>query len=393
LLIVMLGYGGWTTVLAPMNQVDAITPEIAPYFDTGKASLSWPAYGQSAVGTQAGGLFDHRGTTDPAPIASIAKVMTALMVLDKHPLGSGEAGPTLTLTQADVAIFDKYYLTDGSLAAVKAGEKISEYQALQAMLLPSANNFADTLAIWAYGSIKNYTAAANDYALTLGMSGSHFADASGFSPQTVSTAPDLIKLGQAAMNNPVVAEIVGQSSANIPVAGTVYNVNGMLGLGIGIVGIKTGNTDQAGGCMLVAMKHKVGSKNIVILSAVMGAKSLIPAMLDAKKLALSAKPNFVSMKLVSKGQSFGTYATRWGENSHAVAAQDMRAVVWKGSNVQLVPSLQSVKAPAEANATVGSVKATGLSLGSDPVAPLKLDDSLDRPGLTWRLSHLSFHLP
>ena len=387
LVVILLGYIGWAGFVMPLPEVSAISPAIAPYFDTGKAELSWPNYGQSAVGTQEGGLLASSGIAESAPIASIAKVMTALSILKKHPLALGESGPTITITQADVAIYNEYFAKDGSLAAVKVGEKVTQLQALQAMLLPSANNFADTMAIWAFGSIEDYTAFANKYAQELGMTSSHFDDASGFSPKTVSTATDLIKLGQAAMDNPVIAGIVGQSTAVIPVAGTIHNTNGMLRINEGVIGIKTGNTDQAGGCMLVAMKYTFGSHDFVIISAVMGAPHLVPAMLAAKALANSAKANFINVKLVSKGQSFGTYATVWGKSSQAVANQDMSSIVWKGNNVQLVPAVRSIEAPAAQGETVGKITATGILLESSKTSPIVLSGSIDSPSLWWRLTH------
>ena len=388
LVVVLVAYFG-VTLFAPLHQqIYAVAPAIAPYYDTGKASMTWPNYGQAAVGTQQGGLLAKHGpTTKSVPIASVAKIMTALSVLHEKPLKPGEQGPTLTLTQDDQQIYDEYYRKDGSIAPVAVGEKITEYQALQALLLPSANNFADTLVIWTFGSILDYTEFANDYAKELGLQNSHFADASGFSPDTVSTATDLVKLGQHAMDNPVIAEIVGQSTAVIPVAGTIHNVNGMLRLGEGVVGIKTGNTDQAGGCMLLAVTHKVGKTSVVIISAVLGAPHLTIAMKDALQVAKNAKKNLISMKILSTGQTFGAYSTTWGESAEAATAKSYSAVVWKGSNVQVSPQTEALRTPADKGQVVGSVIVTGIALADQAKIPLELTDNLDAPNVMWRLTH------
>ena len=114
-----------------------------------------------------------------------------------------------------MALYDNYASQDGSVVVVSEGEQISEYQALQAMLLPSANNMADTLAVWAYGSMDNYLAYANNLATSLSLKQTHLADASGFSAQTVSSASDLVELAQTAMNDPVLTQIVSQRQADI----------------------------------------------------------------------------------------------------------------------------------------------------------------------------------
>jgi D-alanyl-D-alanine carboxypeptidase (penicillin-binding protein 5/6) len=102
------------------------------------SGVVWPAYGQAAV--QLGQSQIQAGPNQhPAPIASVAKVMTAYLVLRDHPLPPGQAGPTITLTGADVADTDRRAGQDESVVPVSAGEQLTELQALQALLLPSAN--------------------------------------------------------------------------------------------------------------------------------------------------------------------------------------------------------------------------------------------------------------
>lgn len=254
-------------------------------------NLPWPSYGQAAVGAVGYNTATY-GKQKPAPTASVAKVMTALAILKKKPLTLGEQGPVITITQHDKDLYDYYKARDGSLAAVQVGEQITEYEALQALLLPSSNNMADTLAIWAFGSVDAYSDYANELARSLGMTQSDFADASGFSPETVSTAEDLIKLGQKAMQNPVIAQIVGQKSAIIPVAGTIHNTNALLDTP-GINGLKTGNTDEAGGVFMGARIANLPSgETVQIISVVMGAPDVETALADSKPLLATAAWNF-----------------------------------------------------------------------------------------------------
>src|SRR5205807_949217 len=90
----------------------------------------------------------------------------------------------------------------------------------------------------------------------MGFSRTVVADASGFSPDTVSTPSELVAIGIAALKNPVIAEIVAQSQAQIPgiPGGIIKNTNLLFGID-GVIGIKTGTTDEAGHCLLFAARY------------------------------------------------------------------------------------------------------------------------------------------
>jgi D-alanyl-D-alanine carboxypeptidase (penicillin-binding protein 5/6) len=269
--------------------------------------LSWPQYGESAIGAVGYGVLDTNGAQGEVPTASAAKIMTTLALLRKYPLTLGEQGPTITMTSEDVTLYNTYVAEDGSVVKVVAGEQLTEYQALEALLLPSADNMADTLAVWGFGSISGYTSYANSMAKQLGMNNSYFSDASGFSPETVSNAHDLVTLGEVALQNPVVAQIVSERAATLPVAGEVKNVNWLLG-SYGIDGIKTGNTTQAGGVYLFSAKQTLqDGKSITVVGSVMGAPTLAKAIDDAVPLLQSAEANFKSTVIVQNGQLVGSY--------------------------------------------------------------------------------------
>src|SRR5579872_2094633 len=182
----------------------------------------WPAYGQAAV--EIGQSPLHAGPNQhPAPIASVAKVMTAYLVLRDHPLRVGERGPSITLSGADVADTDRRAGHDESVVPIAAGEELTESQALQALLIPSANNIAAVLARWDAGSVDRFVARMNASARSLGMNETRYTDPSGFDDATVSTAADQVRIVDRAMRLPEFASIVAMSSATLPVAGTVRN--------------------------------------------------------------------------------------------------------------------------------------------------------------------------
>jgi serine-type D-Ala-D-Ala carboxypeptidase (penicillin-binding protein 5/6) len=228
----------------------------------------WPEYGQAAV--RIGRAPIQAGPNQhAAPIASVAKVMTAYLVLRDHPLAVGEDGPTITLTPGDVADTDRRSRRGESVVPVAAGEQLTELQALQALLLPSANNIAVVLARWDAGSAGRFVAGMNATARSLGMNHTRYTDPSGYDPATVSTAADQVRIVVRAMSLPAFARIVGTGAATLPVAGTVRNTNGLLGRD-GFVGVKTGSDSAAGGCFAFRAIRFVHGRRTTISGVVLG---------------------------------------------------------------------------------------------------------------------------
>jgi D-alanyl-D-alanine carboxypeptidase (penicillin-binding protein 5/6) len=229
----------------------------------------WPAYGQAAF-IQSEQAQVHAGPNQhPAAIASVAKVMTAYLVLRDHPLRLGEDGPTITLTDADAADTDRRRRQQESIVSIAAGEQLTERQALQALLLPSANNIAAVLARWDSGSAERFVARMNATARSLGMTHTRYTDPSGYDEATVSTAADQVRLVDRAMRLPVFPSIVATPSATLPVAGTVHNTNTLLGHD-GFVGVKTGSTAGAGGCFAFRAIRWIDGKRTTITGVVLG---------------------------------------------------------------------------------------------------------------------------
>ena len=232
-------------------------------------STVWPADGQAAF-VQTGQSQVQAGPNQhAAAIASVAKVMTAYLVLRDHPLRLGEDGPTITLTDADVADTDRRLRQRESVVSIAAGEQLTERQALQALLLPSANNIAAVLARWDAGSVDRFVARMNATARSLGMTHTRYTDPSGYDDATVSTAADQVRIVDRAMRLPVFASIVATPSATLPVAGTVHNTNTLLGHD-GFVGVKTGSDDAAGGCFAFRAIRWIDGKRTTITGVVLG---------------------------------------------------------------------------------------------------------------------------
>ncbi len=251
------------------SSIDVLRREHRGALGEAVPSTVWPAHGQAAF-VQTGQSQVQAGPNQhAAPIASVAKVMTAYLVLRDHPLRPGEGGPTITLTEADVADTDRRRRQQESVMFIAAGERLTELQALQALLLPSANNIAAVLARWDAGSADRFIARMTAAARSLGMTHTRYTDPSGFDDETVSTAADQVRLVDRAMRLPVFASIVDTPSVTLPVAGTVHNTNTLLGHN-GFVGVKTGSTAAAGGCFAFRAIRWSNGKRTTVTGVVLG---------------------------------------------------------------------------------------------------------------------------
>ena len=209
------------------------------------------------------------GATRPVPIASVAKVMTAYVILHDHPLLANGSGPDITVQPSEASAYPAQARDGDSVVPVYAGEILTERQALEALLLPSADNMAWILARWDAGSQAVFVARMNAAARRLGLTGTSYTDPSGLDPSTTSTAADQVHLGLAAMRVPALAAIVAMPAGVVPDAGVVRNYNTLLGQD-GIVGLKTGSTRAAGGCVVLAAWRRTGAHAVLVVAAIFG---------------------------------------------------------------------------------------------------------------------------
>jgi len=266
-------------------------PEVAGAVNTPTlaTSIAWPEYGQAAYGTIQYGSIETSAKDDkPVPIASLAKIITAQAILQKKPLAPGELGPKITITKDDEALYNKYLAKDGSVTLVKAGQKIHQYHAMQAMLMSSSNNVTDTLAIWAFGSMDAYTSYANAMVAEMGLTNTTVSDASGFSPKTVSTSEEMVAVSVAFLKQPVLKEIVTGDDANVPGLGAVTNYNSAFNTK-DIIGVKAGYTDEANRCFISA---SVKDGEVYAISVVLGADDIRTAIKDTQTILIKGNASF-----------------------------------------------------------------------------------------------------
>ena len=231
--------------------------------------MPFPQKGQGAVALLGSGVVASSKNEHPVPIASVTKVMTAYLVLKAHPLTGNAQGPSLHFTAADHQRWINASANNLSNVELVKGESLTERQLLEALLIPSADNVADILAKWTAGSEAAFVAKMNATAKAFGMDHTHYADASGVDPHSVSTAADQALLASIVMRNRVFSSIVALPDVAFPVMGHIWNYNPVLGTE-GIVGVKSGFTQAALGCLVTAAWRTVGDRRVLVIAASTG---------------------------------------------------------------------------------------------------------------------------
>ena len=266
-------------------------------------------YGNYAVAID--GLVVDKKNDDVQPTASTAKMISALAVMREKPFNLGESGETITITNDFYDLYAWYYNNNGSNTRVEVGEEISEYDALASALLASSNNMADTLAIWAFGSLENYQKYATDMLHEMGITNTEIGpDASGYNAGTTSTAEDLAKIGYYVLKEPVLAEIVGTKYHDVPVAGTITNTNGLLGENR-INGIKTGYIGDASGYCLISGYDEGGH---IITVALLGAPTRRTSFDDSLDIIKKLQSAIKSEQILGQDQTVAHYESWWSED-------------------------------------------------------------------------------
>ena len=373
----------------PGQTTEAAGPRTVPI--PGTVNLPWPASGSAAVAVGSGSIRTS-GSKTRAPIASLAKIMTAYVVLKAHPIPTGQTGPSIPITSADVAAYHTEAAASDSVLALATGEMLTERQALEALLVASADNVADILAQWDAGSVTAFVAKMNTAARTLGMDRTHYTDPSGLLATTVSTPTDQLLVSRQAMAIPTFASIVAMQSGTFPVAGTVQNYDYDVGHN-GIIGIKTGSDTAAKGCWSFAATRTVAGSKQIVYGVVMGipaeATGLVEPALAAGTALANAVPGSVkSMTVVPAGTVVGHVTAPW--RSQPVPVVTTRAVsglVANGSTVVLhvhlvVPSGRTV----DKGQHLGNLTAEGVDGTTSTTLVASSDGS--GPTIGWRLTRL-----
>jgi serine-type D-Ala-D-Ala carboxypeptidase (penicillin-binding protein 5/6) len=357
------------------------------------AVINLPKVGESAVsiagaddylGKKADGVFASSGGNAPLPMASISKVITAMVVLSAKPLGASGTGPTITFSKADESYYDKYFALNATIAAMPTGSSMSEYHALETMLVVSACNYAQVMADWAFGSDAAFLSAARTWLKAHGMTGTTMVEPTGVDARNTSTPSDLITLGKLAMANPAIASIVGKTSLDVPSLAGMPNTNDLLGTD-GVDGIKTGTLVPGGSDLLFSAVVPVGTAKPLTVTGVMLAgdtRSSVDS--DVRDLITSITSGFHEEQLATQGEVVGTYSTPWGAQASMVIDKSATTLTWSNTPITSTMTTTTLKTGANGE-RVGTITWTA---GKSTVsAPVVLQGKIQGPSAWWRLTH------
>lgn len=381
LLSVAVLAGGFVAVqlLRPVPDAELTVDAARSYtFPGGEPELDWPEEGQAAIATGDGELTESYGEQQPSPIASVAKVMTAYIILRDHPLSEPEQIEVDERAEQEAR---QSVDTGESVVWVTAGETMDQRQAVQALMIASGNNVARLLARWDAGSEQAFVEKMNRTAEELGMGDTTYTDPSGLADETVSTAVDQVKLARAAMQIDAFREIVAQPEYTHS-DGTVYRTwNSLLGTD-GVIGIKTGTTTPAGGNLLFAAEQDEDGRDQLVVGAVFGQHreprhdtviTQTRELLDATWTSLGHRT------VVPRGETVGVVTDDFDARIPVVTEKAVGAVGWPGHEVSVKIDTDRLPSSAPAGTRVGT-----LTVGEESSA-LVLKRPLHEPGLSDRL--------
>ena len=313
--------------------------------------------------------------------ASLAKTITVQVVLDKHPLKSNESGPIITLGQADVDRYSQAVREGGSRIQVVAGEQLTERQMIEGIMMRSANNLADSLAIWAFGSHENYRTAATEWLKEHGLSHTTIgSDASGFIPDTTSTPADLCKIILLATKDAALSQILSTTEMDFPVAGHIKSTNRLLGQ-YGVFAGKTGYNEEAGRGVILAA-HTAYNDATVTTAAVSLSQPSYNAAFDTAAKLLQAIPHDIQTYHINQREVAGLLNTEWGQSSGLMVSRDVTVPYFIDQPPHITTSITSnISDSVTSGAVVGNLSING------QLVNVVTNNNISSPRLSWRLTH------
>ncbi|MFG2712124.1 serine hydrolase [Streptomyces goshikiensis] len=399
ILLALAGAVAGGQLLRPLPEPRIVASDAAYTLD-GQFSVPWPAKGQGALRVPGSGDIGAFGEQKPVPTASVAKVMTAYVVLKGHPLRKGDPGPQIEIDAKAVA--DGASEHESRVEGLVAGTKFSQQDMLKMLMIPSANNVARLLARWDSGTDSEaaFVEKMNAAARELGMTNTTYTDPSGLDAATVSTAADQLKLADAVMKEEAFRAVVALPSAEIKGLSTpLYNNNTLLTVnGLSIRGIKTGSSTPAGGALMWAAYKSVGDETPLILGTLMdqhadgpdpnGENSLKLVLANSKKIIEAVRQALDSAPVIRKGQTVGHVDDGLGGRTPLVATKDLNVIGVPGQRLKrtLRPGASGTPHTAKAGTEVG-VLTIGDGEGAKSV-PVAVGTALAEPSFGARLSRL-----
>jgi serine-type D-Ala-D-Ala carboxypeptidase (penicillin-binding protein 5/6) len=309
-----------------------------------KPSIGAPA--AIVVDAGSGEVLYARHAHSQRPIASTTKLMTVYITLARTSPDTVFPAPAYPGGAAESTI------------GLRAGERMSVRDLLKAVMLPSANDAANDLAVNVGGSRARFVRMMNAHARELGLDDTHYSTPVGLdSPGNYSSANDLARLAGRLLHNGLIARIANMPSARLRTgshARRVINRNDLVARYRFVDGVKTGHTNGAG-YVLVGAAHGHGAR---VISVVLGTPSIAARDADSLALLRYGVKQFHRLHPVVKGRTYARAKVRYydGRTVRLVAARDLLLTARRGRGVRTrVTAPAEVEGPLAAGHQVGRI--------------------------------------
>lgn len=236
-------------------------PSFFPILDSRIPAPEIGAKSAAVYDIQSGRYLYDKNSRQRLPVASLTKIMTAVVVIEKFNLNDSVIIPISAVK------------VDGEKQDLYASESIRVDDLLKMMLVDSSNDAAYALEAYAQGKGIKLVDAMNEKARDLALNDTYFLDPAGLSDDGYSTSQDMVKIARYAMRHEMIWESLRQKELSVQsldgkIIHILKNTNILLGALPNIIGGKTGNTDNALGCLILLVS--VPEKNDILISIVLG---------------------------------------------------------------------------------------------------------------------------
>jgi D-alanyl-D-alanine carboxypeptidase (penicillin-binding protein 5/6) len=339
-----------------------------------------PAHATSTPKPSAEAYLVQNGTTgetllahdarDRVPIASITKLMTVLLAVERVPLDAVVTVPPIAAGVGESSL------------NLRAGERMTVRDLVRGALVQSANDAAYALAAHVGGgSVERFVALMNARARSLGLHDTHFARPDGLdAPGHVSSARDVTKLARVAMRKSFIRETVDDRTETIAGGRTLHTWNDLLGRFPGLIGVKTGHTSGAGWSQVAAAQ----GAGYTIYATILGSPSRAQRNSDLEQLLAWGLSRYRVVNVVYRGV-YATATTQFGKQpvrlvTHSRATMRVRV---DRTLVQRVVAPSTVSLPVRKGDVLGKVV---VYRGTTPIAQRTLfaADTIEKPGALGR---------
>nr|WP_281069494.1 hypothetical protein [Microbacterium amylolyticum] len=355
--------------------------------------MPWPDQGYAAVAIEGIDGVVSSATEEnpetPVPMASLTKVITALVLLERQPLAPGEDGPMYEFGWLDQQAANDLRWRNESALDVPVGGTLTYFQLLEGILMGSAGNYANKLVdqLWDYDR-DAYGISVISWLERNGLENTVVVDATGISPDNRSTPSDMLRVSELALANPVIAEIVAQAETDIPGAGEVKNSHPLINE-TGIVGIKTGHLDtweSVSYNLTTAKDIDRGDDGVTrAYAAVMQQPNHDLQESISRDLLNAVVTGLEPIEALPGGTVVATVTAPWGAQTQVVTSQDAVLTLWNGEEATIDLGEFTVRVGDRADRSVGTATISGQL--DETEVELRTTDAFTPPSIQWRLSH------